>query len=371
MLADAVIPCLRSGRPRDACVLARRAFTLAERAEGLPRVRAALMLGTALIFTGEFEQGQRLVHESAHAAVPPGIPDFESRAYLGRSLRLAGYNEQARAVFAELIRDARAEAALGSLPYALARSADVELECGDWDAARKLLREAIELARETGQGADEGLALGNARVARRSAGPRRRLPSARVGSSRARRVARDGIAAGPRRAGARTARAGRGRPEAAIPHLEETLRQQQAQGWSDAAVRPHVSTELIEAYVLAGRAADAAELLATFKAEAHRAPRAYAAAVGARCQALLESPEAATGCFERSLAYTGGDLSPFELARTQLLYAKHLRNGELHNGALPHAAAALATFDAVGAIPWAEQARNVPAGRCARRGDAV
>ena len=141
-------------------MLARRAFTLAERTEGLPRVRAALMLGTALIFTGEFEQGQRLVHESAHAAVPPGIPDLESRAYLGRSLRLAGYNEQARAVFAELIRDARAEAALGSLPYALARSADVELECGDWDAAQKLLREAIELARETGQGADEGLALG-------------------------------------------------------------------------------------------------------------------------------------------------------------------------------------------------------------------
>ena len=184
------------------------------------------------------------------------------------------------------------------MPYALARSADVELECGDWDVARKLLREAIELARETGQGADEGLALGTLAW----------LDAARGGledDCRAHAVAAaelaESLGTGSQLDHAGLAlgllELGRGRPEAAIPHLEETLRQQQAQGWSDAAVRPHVSTELIEAYVLAGRAADAAELLATFKAEAHRAPRAYAAAVGARCQALLESPEAAAGCY--------------------------------------------------------------------------
>jgi len=360
MLADAVIPCLRSGHPRAACVLARRAFTLAERAEGLPRVRAAVMLGTALIFTGEFEQGRRFVHESALAVAPPGILDFESRAYLGRGLRLAGYNEQARTVFAELIRDVRAEAALGSLPYALARSADVELECGDWDSARDLLREAIELARETGQGADEGLALGTLAWLDAAQGLeddcRAHVVAAAelaVSLGTGSKLDRGGLALG-------LLELGRGRPDAAIPHLEETLRQQQAQGWSDASVRPHVSTELIEAYVLAGRAADAEELLATFLADARRAPRAYATADAARCQALLESSkETATRCFEQSLAYTGGDLSPFEHARTQLLYAKHLRNGELHDHAQSHAAAALATFDAVGAIPWADQARDV------------
>src|SRR4029077_1399248 len=100
-------------------------------------------------------------------------------------------------------------------------------------------------------------------------------------------------------------------------------------------------------------------LLATFETEARHAPRVYATAVAARCQALLGSPEAATDYFERSLAYAGGDLSPFELARTQLLYAKHLRKGERPELARPHGATALATFEALEATPWANQARDL------------
>ena len=359
MLADAVIPCLRSGRPRDACGLARRAFALAEGTGALPRVRAGLMLGTALIFTGDLEQGQRLVREAAHVPLPSGTLDFESRAYLGRSLRLAGHNEEARAVFAELIQGARAEAALGTLPYALARSADAELECGRWDAARELLHQAVVLARETGQGADEGLALGTLAWLDAAQG---REDDCRAHVMAAAELAESlGTGAQLDRAGLALGlfELGQGRPAAAIPPLEETLRQQRAQGWSDVAVQPHVSTELIEAYVLAGRESDAAELFATFEAETRHAPRAYATAVAARCQALLESPEAATGYFERSLAYAGGDLSPFERARTQLLYAKHLRNGEHPELARLLGATALATFEALEAIPWADQARDV------------
>ena len=325
----------------------------------LPRVRAGLMLGTALIFTGDLEQGQRLVREAADVPLPSGTLDFESRAYLGRSLRLAGHNEEARAVFAELIRGARAEAALGTLPYALARSADVELECGGWDAARELLRQAVALARETGQGADEGLALGTLAWLDAAQG---REDDCRAHVVAAAELAESlGTGAQLDRAGLALGlfELGQGRPAAAIPPLEETLRQQRAQGWSDVAVQPHVSTELIEAYVLAGRESDAAELFATFEAETRHAPRAYATAVAARCQALLGSPEAATGYFERSLAYAGGDLSPFERARTQLLYAKHLRNGEHPELARLLGATALATFEALEAIPWADQARDV------------
>jgi hypothetical protein len=74
---------------------------------------------------------------------------------------------------------------------------------------------------------------------------------------------------------------------------------------------------------------------------------------------LLGSPEAAKGHFELSLAYGGADLSPFELARTQLLYAQHLRNGECPELAGVQGAAALAAFEALEAIPWADQARQV------------
>ena len=359
MLADAVIPCLRNGRPRDACVLGRRAFALAERAESLTRVRAGLMLGTALIFTGEFEPGQRLVCEAADLPLPPGTLDFESRAYLGRSLRLAGQYERASAVFAELIRDARAEGALGTMPYALARSADVELECGRWNSARELLRRAVALAQETGQGSDEGLALGTLAWLDAAQG---REDDCRAHVMAAGDLAESlGTGSQLDRAGLALGlfELGRGRPDSAIPPLEETLRQQRAQGWSDAAVRPHVSTELIEAYLLAGRESDAAELFETFEAETAHASHAYAVAVAARCQAMLGSPEAAADLFERSLAYVGGDLSPFELARTQLLYAKHLRDRERTGLAGVHGAAALAAFAALEAIPWADQARDV------------
>ena len=160
MLADAVIPCLRSGRPEEALELGHRAQRLAEGADRGTRIRSSLMLGTALIFTGGFEAGRELV--SAAADLAQSHPDLsgELRAYLGRSLRLAGYHDRALAVLEELVATARAEGSLGLLPYALARLADLELERGRWTTAAGVLDEAIRLARETGQGADEGLALG-------------------------------------------------------------------------------------------------------------------------------------------------------------------------------------------------------------------
>ena len=54
ILADAVIPALRSGRPVDALVLAWRAQKLAEEADRGTRIRSRLMLGTTLVFTGDF-----------------------------------------------------------------------------------------------------------------------------------------------------------------------------------------------------------------------------------------------------------------------------------------------------------------------------
>ena len=160
MLADAVIPCLRSGRPDEALGLGRRALALTEHTDGEPQVRSRLMLGTALIFTGGFEAGRELV--AAAADLAESLPEVsgESRTYLGRSLRLAGYHDRALVVLEEEVVRARSEGSLGLLSYALTRLADLELECGRWTTAANELDQAIRLARETGQSADEGLALG-------------------------------------------------------------------------------------------------------------------------------------------------------------------------------------------------------------------
>ena len=73
------------------------------------------MLGTALIFTGGFEAGRELV--AAAADLAESLPEVsgESRTYLGRSLRLAGYHDRALVVLEEEVVRARSEGSLGLL----------------------------------------------------------------------------------------------------------------------------------------------------------------------------------------------------------------------------------------------------------------
>ena len=316
------------------------------------------MLGTALIFTGGFEAGRELV--SAAADLAQSHPDLsgELQAYVGRGLRLAGYHDRALAVLEELVATARAEGSLGLLPYALARLADLELERGRWTTAAGILDEAIRLARETGQGADEGLALGTLGWLEAAQG---RDDDCRAHSAAALDIAaRLGTGSQLDRAGPALGllELGRGRPRTAIPHLEEVVRQQRKQGWSDAAVTPHVSSDLIEAYALAGRVAAATELLGVFETDARRTGRASALAAVARCRGLLEHGDEAERSFVTSLAHGETEVSAFERARTHLRFAERLRETGKREQAQEQGAAALAAFERLGARPWAEQARG-------------
>ena len=145
---------------------------------------------------------------------------------------------------------------------------------------------------------------------------------------------------------------------AAIPHLEEVVRQQREQGWSDAAVTPHVSSDLIEAYVLDGRFAAATELLSVFETDARRTGRVSALAAFARCRGLLEHGDEAERWFASSLAHAETEVSAFERARTQLRFAERLREIGKREQAQEQGAAALTAFERLGARPWAEQARG-------------
>ena len=358
MLADAVIPCLRSGRPEDALELGRRAQRLAEGTDRGTRIRSSLMLGTALIFTGGFDAGRELVSTAADLAQSHPELSGELRAYLGRSLRLAGYHDRALAVLEELVATARAEGSLGLLPYALARLGDLELERGRWTTAAGVLNEAIRLARETGQGADEGLALGTLGWLEAAQG---RDDDCREHSAAALDIAAR-LGTGSQLDRARPAlgllELGRGRPRSATPHLEEVVRQQREQGWSDAAVTPHVSSDLIEAYALEGRFAAATELLSVFEADARRTGRSSALAAFARCRALLEHGDEAERWFASSLAYSEAEVGTFERARTQLRFAERLREIGKSEQAREQSAAALTAFERLGARLWAELARG-------------
>src|SRR6185436_2655738 len=118
---------------------------------------------------------------------------------------------------------------------------------------------------------------------------------------------------------------GRRRPQEAVPHLEAVVRQQREQGWCDAAVTPHVSTDLVEAYVMDGRPAAASDLLDAFESDARRAGRPSALAAAARCRGLHERADQVEHWFGVALAFGRHEVSAFERARTQLLFAERLR----------------------------------------------
>ena len=355
LLAAAVIPALRAGSPARACEIGRRALEVAE--GGPIEAAAALMLGTALTFNGDPRKGRALLfqaielHEQLHA-------EPQLRAYLGAGLRLVGEHDRARDVLAQLIANARSHGAFGLLPYALVRLADVELDTGHWPAAHAALTEAAALARETGQGADQGLA----------AGALAWLDAARGRAADCRRHAGEAIALAVRLgAGSRLDRAvpalgllalGYGELDAAIEHLAEVRQTQLEQGWCDAAVPPHRARDLIEALVRAGRAADAERELSIFEQESRQTERPSALAALACCRGLLASPDAVDGLFRDSLAHGSDVVGPFEHARTLLAYGRRLREVGRAAEAVKHLEGAFTGFAQLGAEPWLVQARS-------------
>ena len=257
-----------------------------------------------------------------------------------------------------MIANARSHGAFGLLPYALVRLADVELDTGHWPAAHAALAEASSLAREMGQGADQGLASGALAW----------LDAAQGRAVDCRRHASEAIALAARLgAGSRLNRSvpalgllalGCGELDAAIEHLAEVRKTQLEQGWCDAAVLPHRARDLIEALVRAGRAADAERELSIFEQECRKTERPSALAALACCRGLLASPNTVDGLFSDSLAHGSDVVGPFEQARTLLAYGRRLREVGRAAEAVEHLEGAFTGFAQLGAEPWLAQARS-------------
>jgi DNA-binding CsgD family transcriptional regulator len=142
---------------------------------------------------------------------------------------------------------------------------------------------------------------------------------------------------------------------AAVEQLEEVdhfaeetgLRDTPLLGWSG---------DLLEAYVRQHRTVDATRVLVRLEAGVDPAQRPAAAAVLARSRALVRPTEWEEHLVE-ALRLHQLRVMPFEQARTQLLLGAHLRRQRHRGDARPHLAAALETFERLGAAPWAERAR--------------
>lgn len=122
---------------------------------------------------------------------------------------------------------------------------------------------------------------------------------------------------------------------------------------------PHalwVTMDLVEAAVRTNRQAEAAaHVRAMEEADiAALSPRLALLAGGSAALAAVQDDEAVR-LFERTLAAPGVECWPFDLARVRLAYGERLRRARATSESRGPLAAALETFERLGAAPWRER----------------
>jgi DNA-binding CsgD family transcriptional regulator len=145
-----------------------------------------------------------------------------------------------------------------------------------------------------------------------------------------------------------------GRPEHALPHLEEAGRNLTMLGFHDRDLTPE--QDLVEALVRLGRLEEARAALGPTLARIRGASPAWGGAVGARLRGLLADEDAFDEEFRHALALHERADDAFARARTELLFGERLRRAGRRRESRVHLRAALAGFEVLAAGPWLERA---------------
>jgi DNA-binding CsgD family transcriptional regulator len=119
----------------------------------------------------------------------------------------------------------------------------------------------------------------------------------------------------------------------------------------------HDLADAIEAYLRAGRRADAERWLGGFTRQARESAWPWALARASHLEALSVG-DGYEKRFELALEQHSRSRQPFLRARTALAYGERLRRDGLRRRARDHLRNALATFETLGAVPWSEQAAS-------------
>jgi DNA-binding CsgD family transcriptional regulator len=318
------------------------------------RCQVHAMSGIALALAGDIRHAREKLDEAGHllAQIDSLSPATQS-VVLGLHARVCSGQEQTlRAELARLIEMAREADTFGVLPFLLAVAADVAYRIGDWEAA---VRDScsVELAEEYGQGGILPFCLV----------VRGRLRAARGETSQARAEIERGIALAQEvgslmvvnwgRAALGFLELGIGQAEEAVAELERVEAFAEESGLADPMYLPW-APDLVEAYVRAGRLADAERTSSALGRRAKRAGGALSLALAARCRGLVES-EGFEARFERALAHHERADATFEIARTLLAYGSRLHRARRRVDGREKLRAALEIFERLGARPWIER----------------
>ncbi len=150
---------------------------------------------------------------------------------------------------------------------------------------------------------------------------------------------------------------GAGEAATAVVHLERAREHTRRFGAHDPSFL-YTHADLAEAYVRAGRSADAAAVTDELAAGAAATGGAWAAAATARCRLLVEGDDRLDEHIAAAIAAHARLAQPFELARTQLCAGEQLRRARRRSDARAQLAGAYATFAALGTEQWAARAAH-------------
>jgi len=255
-----------------------------------------------------------------------------------------------------LVDQVRSQVGVGALPDVLFHVARDQATTSAWDRAAANYDESARLARETGQGGALAMALAGLAWLESREG---RSAACRAHAADASVLCRDRsmhfgeiwceLALGD------LALSEGGSDEAATRFLDLTARLEQL-GVRDPDLHP--GPELVDALLRTGRVAAAHEVADRFVAAAEASGRPWTRGRADRALGLVAPEDAFEVHFRSALGRHGETRDLFERARTQLAYGMRLRRAGRRVDARPHLRTALTTFDDLGAVRWAANART-------------
>jgi DNA-binding CsgD family transcriptional regulator len=313
------------------------------------RPRALATLAEARVATGDIAPAHELYDELV------AMDLIAAAAYVQALVWVERYDDARRALAASL-ELGRRDGNVLRVAWSQGGSAILEVALGRFASARALASDALELARALDLGFLVALNLVTLAtidaLQGRDAACHDRVTEA---LARAPEDGNDDL-----RLSARLSlgllESSRGRYDEALSELEPIHERVMRSGLAEPSLFPY-QPDLVEAYARLGRPEEANTMLDYFVRQAEAVGRRWALAAAARCRGILAEPADIDTAFEFALALHDDVPSPFERARTELVYGERLRRVNRRRDARPHLRAALEVFHELGAAPWAERAR--------------
>jgi DNA-binding CsgD family transcriptional regulator len=359
MLAEACLGCCMSLDLERAVAAGREAYAAAARGSAAVHAFASVTLAAALLLSGDRPQAASLL-DRCLPLLRSSDPLTEAGALLAAAALCYFWLERqtdAAQLLAGLISSARKASAPAALLVPLSCRAELDFRMGRWTVATAEFEQVADLGEEMARSVYAAYA---SECLSRLAAARGDEARCRSHADRAMRLIDEHHNELGRlyvHAARGLLELGLGRVDPAIGLLEQARDLARRQGISEPNV-VHWQPDLIEAYVRAGRIADAEGELAVLARQAECTGGQWALGSAARCAGLLADEREFDGWFASALEHHASGDSVFDIARTHLCHGERLRRAGRRADARAPLRQAIQAFERLGAGPWIERAQN-------------